>query len=46
MGQALWSDILGRPGFTRTIDDKVYSNFTYSSVASIQGASSRIDPFD
>jgi hypothetical protein len=37
MGQALWSDIQGTPGFTCTIDDKVYSNFTYSSVINVAG---------
>lgn len=31
-GQALWFDIVDTPGFTCTIDDKIYSNFTYSSV--------------
>jgi hypothetical protein len=30
-GQALWSDI-SAGGFTCTIDDKVYSNFTFSAV--------------
>lgn len=36
-GQALWSDIVGTPGFTCTIDDKAYSNFTYSSVINTAG---------
>jgi len=36
-GQALWSDILGTPNFTCTIDDKIYSNFTYSSVINVSG---------
>ena len=31
IGQALWSDILAG-GFTCTIGDKIYSDFTYSSV--------------
>jgi hypothetical protein len=47
IGQALWSDIQATPGFTCTIDDKVYSNFTYSSVINIAGQpTSGIDPFD
>jgi len=46
-GQALWSDIQGTPNFTCTIDDKIYSNFTYSSVINVSGQpTSGIDPFD
>jgi hypothetical protein len=46
-GQALWSDILGTPGFTCTIEDKIYSNFTYSSVINLPGQpTSGIDGFD
>lgn len=36
-GQALWSDITGTPGFTCTIGDKIYSNFTYTSVINTTG---------
>ncbi len=46
-GQALWSDIQGPPNFTCTIDDKTYSNFTYSSVFNVsRQPTSGIDPSD
>jgi hypothetical protein len=47
-GQALWSDISGTPGFACTIGDKIYSNFSYSSVLNQYGPSfsSGIDPTD
>lgn len=48
MGTALWSDIVGTPGFTCQVEDKIYSNFSYSSTANEfgPGATSGIDPMD
>jgi|LakMenEpi03Aug12_release.lakeMendotaPanAssembly.Ray.scaffolds.fasta_scaffold68573_2 hypothetical protein len=47
MGQALWSDISGGT-FTCTIDDKVYSDFTFSAVKRnpLSGVFSGIEPND
>ncbi len=47
-GQALWSDIAGTSGFTCTIGDKIYSNFSYSSTANefSPAYTSGIDPTD
>ena len=47
LGQATWADIIGTPGFTCTIGDKIYSNFSYSAVPNIVGPTfSGIDPSD